>query len=54
MQLLPKECSRKVHTLNDDDLLKLKIAANDLANQFGWDKFLPVYLEAYDAALRRL
>ena len=44
----------KIALMNDDDLLKLKIAANDLANQFGWDKFLPVYLEAYDAALKRL
>lgn len=44
----------KIALMDDDDLLKLKISANDLANQFGWEKFLPVYLEAYDAALRRL
>ncbi|MCL4376521.1 MAG: glycogen/starch synthase [Candidatus Parvarchaeota archaeon] len=44
----------KIALMDDDDLLKLKISANDLASQFGWDKFLPVYLEAYDAALRRL
>ena len=44
----------KIVLMDDDDLLKLKIAANELANQFGWDKFLPVYLEAYDAALKRL
>ena len=44
----------KIALMNDDDLLKLKIAANELASQFGWDKFLPVYLEAYDAALKRI
>ncbi|MGC8533021.1 MAG: glycogen/starch synthase [Candidatus Parvarchaeum sp.] len=44
----------KIALMDDDDLLKLKISANDLANQFGWEKFLPVYLEAYDAALKRL
>ncbi len=43
----------KIALMGDDDLLKLKISANDLANQFGWEKFLPVYLQAYDAALKR-
>ncbi len=44
----------KIALMDDDDLLKLKISANELANQFGWEKFLPVYLQAYDAALKRL
>jgi hypothetical protein len=43
----------KIALMSEDDLLKLKISANDLANQFGWEKFLPVYLQAYDAALKR-
>jgi hypothetical protein len=43
----------KIALMGDDDLLKLKISANDLANQFGWEKFLPVYLQAYDEALKR-
>lgn len=44
----------KIALMNEDDLLKLKISANELASQFGWDKFLPVYLSAYDAALKKI
>ncbi len=44
----------KIALMNEDDLLKLKISANELASQFGWEKFLPVYLQAYDAALRKI
>ncbi len=44
----------KIALMDDDDLLKLKISANELAGQFGWERFLPVYLQAYDAASKRI
>ncbi len=44
----------KIALMNEDDLLKLKLSANELANEFGWDKFLPTYLKAYDEALKRI
>ena len=44
----------KIALMDEDDLLKLKISANELASRFGWEKFLPVYLQAYDAALRKI
>jgi glycogen synthase len=43
----------KIALMGEDELLKLKISANQLANQFGWDKFLPFYIKAYDEALKR-
>jgi glycosyltransferase involved in cell wall biosynthesis len=44
----------KIALMNEDDLLKLKLSANELASQFGWEKFLPVYMQAYDAALKKI
>ena len=44
----------KIALMDEDDLLKLKISANELASQFGWDRFLPVYLQAYDEALKKI
>lgn len=44
----------KITLMNEDDLLKLKISANEIANQFGWERFLPVYLQSYDAALKKI
>jgi glycosyltransferase involved in cell wall biosynthesis len=39
--------------LNKDDLAKLKMAARNMAENFGWEKFLPSYLNAYESVLKR-
>ncbi len=44
----------KIVTTNQDELLKMRVSARELSEQFGWEKFLPIYLQAYDAALKRI
>ncbi len=37
-----------------EDITRYKIAARKLAENFGWEKFMPIYLNAYDSALKKL
>lgn len=39
--------------MNKDDTSHLKLAARKLAENFGWDKFISKYLNAYDFALKK-
>ncbi len=40
--------------LNKDDVARLKIAARKTAENFGWEKFMPNYLNVYDLALKKI
>ncbi len=44
----------KITLTNKDELLSLKLGAREVSEKFGWEKFLPFYLQAYDAALKRI
>ena len=43
----------KLSMSNPEDLLRLRIAAKELSEEFGWDKFMPVYLQVYHEALKK-
>lgn len=40
--------------MSEEDVYQLKISARKLAENFGWEKFLPTYLSAYDLALKKI
>ena len=37
-----------------EDIFRYRIAARKLAENFGWEKFMPIYLAAYGSALKKL
>lgn len=43
----------KLCLTDTEDLLKLRIAAKEISDNFGWDKFMPVYLQVYQDALKK-
>ena len=43
----------KIALMNPEDVLRMKLSARRVAENFGWDKFLPIYLKAYESALKR-
>ena len=43
----------KIVNMPEDDILRLKISARKVSENFGWESFISYYLQAYDAALKR-
>ncbi len=44
----------KIVMMSEDDRFSLRLSARRTAENFGWDKFISNYLEAYEAALERI
>jgi glycosyltransferase involved in cell wall biosynthesis len=44
----------KIAMMSDDDVFRLKLAAKKTAENFGWDKFIQNYFDAYGSALKKI